>query len=103
MPGESFRFGPFPVDHREALLEALWPGANVTDNALGQAVSERRHVRMPNTLISIAGHIVVMQPLVGRSAVEANRQSGSNWRRLGTPHFHSSIWSSASCRMCIVP
>ena len=36
------------VDHRgtlvtkEALLDALWPGANVTDNALAQAVSELR-------------------------------------------------------------
>ena len=38
------------VDHRgtlvtkEALLDALWPGANVTDNALAQAVSELRQV-----------------------------------------------------------
>jgi DNA-binding winged helix-turn-helix (wHTH) protein/Flp pilus assembly protein TadD len=36
------------VDHaghlvtKEALLDALWPGANVTDNALAQAVSELR-------------------------------------------------------------
>ena len=36
------------IDHaghlvtKEALLEALWPGANVTDNALAQAVSELR-------------------------------------------------------------
>jgi adenylate cyclase len=27
---------------REALLDAVWPGANVTDNALGQAISELR-------------------------------------------------------------
>src|SRR5258707_1522742 len=27
---------------KEALLDALWPGANVTDNALAQAVSELR-------------------------------------------------------------
>jgi DNA-binding winged helix-turn-helix (wHTH) protein/tetratricopeptide (TPR) repeat protein len=38
------------VDHRgtlvtkEELLDALWPGANVTDNALAQAVSELRQV-----------------------------------------------------------
>ncbi len=38
------------VDHRgtlvtkEALLDALWPGANVTDNALAQAVSELRQM-----------------------------------------------------------
>ena len=36
------------IDHagalvtKEALLEALWPGANVTDNALAQAVSDLR-------------------------------------------------------------
>ena len=36
------------VDHagslvtKEQLLDALWPGANVTDNALAQAVSELR-------------------------------------------------------------
>src|SRR5205085_9457532 len=29
---------------KEALLEALWPDANVTDNALAQAVSELRQV-----------------------------------------------------------
>ena len=29
---------------KEALLDALWPGANVTDNALTQAVSELRQV-----------------------------------------------------------
>src|SRR5204862_5200056 len=28
---------------KEDLLEALWPGANVTENALSQAVSELRH------------------------------------------------------------
>src|SRR5438034_10220181 len=28
---------------KEDLLEALWPGANVTDNALSQAVSDLRH------------------------------------------------------------
>jgi DNA-binding winged helix-turn-helix (wHTH) protein len=27
---------------KEALLDALWPGANVTENALAQAVSELR-------------------------------------------------------------
>src|SRR5439155_23632350 len=27
---------------REALLDALWPGANVTENALAQAMSELR-------------------------------------------------------------
>src|SRR5258705_6363855 len=29
---------------KEALLDALWPGTNVTDNALAQAVSELRQV-----------------------------------------------------------
>ena len=28
---------------KEQLLDTLWPGANVTDNALAQAVSELRH------------------------------------------------------------
>ena len=28
---------------KEALLDAVWPGANVTDNAVAQAVSELRH------------------------------------------------------------
>ena len=28
---------------KDALLEALWPNVNVTDNALTQAVSELRH------------------------------------------------------------
>ena len=32
---------------KEALLDALWPGANVTDNALAQAVSELRQALSP--------------------------------------------------------
>src|SRR5215831_21260627 len=33
---------PATLITKEALLDALWPGANVTDNALAQAVSELR-------------------------------------------------------------
>jgi DNA-binding winged helix-turn-helix (wHTH) protein/tetratricopeptide (TPR) repeat protein len=33
---------PAALVTREALLDAVWPGANVTDNALGQAISELR-------------------------------------------------------------
>ena len=44
---------------KEALLEALWPDANVTDNALAQAVSELRQaigddVRAPQYIKTIA-------------------------------------------------
>jgi DNA-binding winged helix-turn-helix (wHTH) protein len=44
---------------KDALLEALWPDANVTDNALAQAVSELRQaigddVRAPQYIKTIA-------------------------------------------------
>src|SRR5437764_14747743 len=44
---------------KETLLEALWPDANVTDNALAQAVSELRQaigddVRAPQYIKTIA-------------------------------------------------
>src|SRR5262245_20261696 len=34
--------GPATLVTKEELLDALWPGANVTDNALAQAMSELR-------------------------------------------------------------
>jgi DNA-binding winged helix-turn-helix (wHTH) protein len=58
---------------KEHLLDALWPGAHVTDNALAQAVSELRHA-----LGGDAG-----TPLAVTRPIEAahRSQSGSGHRR----------------------
>src|SRR5262245_8331279 len=87
------------IDHagtlvtKEALLESLWPGANVTDNALAQAMSELRdalgdNAKSPQFIKTVARRGYRFIAAVDALASDANTE-------LATSQSSTSLPSSA--------